>query len=536
MCHPKKWSALLATGAALALSGCGAAVRFRDAAPVWQVDDARDIPEPEEREYSPKKYFAEIFLVERLDRTLQLRDEEPAWNTNSLDEVPNSTWFQNRIGARRLSPAEAARGPDTGGPPQPPLVIVQSKVAGGNPGFIAKDKTGRRFIVKFDTLENPEMQTAAGVLVNRIFWTLGYNVPSDHVFTFRREDLSVEPGAVYKDVLKREHPLDWPVLDAILRTSPRQPNGAYRAFASQFLPGKPKGGFPPEGVRDDDPNDRVPHEHRRELRGLRVFAAWVGHTDMKEDNTLDVYVEENGRRFLRHYLLDFGEALDAHAAEKGRPEDGWEHYIDWGAQLKATFAFGLWKRPWEDTRPTRWASVGSFSARLFDPVQWREAYPYWPFFETDASDAYWAAKLVMRFDRATLAAIVGEGKFSDPEAAAYVVETLYARRTAIGRAYLEAVSPLDEWTVGSSGICAIDLGVFYGLATGGSVERLQGSRVVDSRSVDSAGRVCLPLPASETYTVYRLRVRRGSARRPPLEVHLIGGQSPRVVGIERIAP
>lgn len=522
----------------LALTGvaCGTGPVFRDAPVVWRVDDTRDIPEPAPREFDPKQYYAQIFVLDQVDRALQLPDEEPAWNTNALDEVPNSTWFQNRIGARTITPQEAARGHEAGGPPRLPLEVVQSKVGGGNPGFVVQDRSGRRFLIKFDTLENPEMQTAAGVLVNRIFWTLGYNVPSDHVFVFRREDLVIDPRARHEDARKRRRPLEWADIDGILRTSPRRPDGAYRAFASQFLPGKPMGGFSYDGVRGDDANDRVPHEHRRELRGLRVFSAWVGHTDIKEDNTLSMYVEEGGRRFLRHYLLDFGEAMDAHAAEKGRPEDGFEHFIDWGQQLKATFAFGLWKRPWEDSKPTRWASVGAFSAQAFDPVNWREAYPFAPFLEMDAADAYWAAKLVLRFDKPLLTAIVNQGRYSDPGAAAYVVDTLLARRDRIGRAYLEAVSPLDEFSAGPAGLCMKDLGVAHGLAADGVVERLRGSRVIDSRAVDARGRACLALPATEAYVVYRLRTRRAGEARPPLEVHLKGGSNARVLGVIRVVP
>ena len=166
---------------------------------------------------------------------------------------------------------------------------------------------------------------------------------------------------------------------------------------------------------------------------------------MKEDNTLDMYVHEGGRRFLRHYLIDFGEALGGHAAEKGRFEDGYEHYWDWERQSRAFVSFGLWKRPWEDVENTPWPSIGPFVAEPFDPRYWREAYPYWPYFEMDPADAFWGAKLVMRFDRPLLEAIVEKGRFSDPEAAAYLVDTLLARRDKIGRAYLEAADAARQF-------------------------------------------------------------------------------------------
>jgi hypothetical protein len=37
---------------------------------------------------------------------------------------------------------------------------------------------------------------------------------------------------------------------------------------------------------------RAPHEHRRELRALRVFGAWTNLVDLKAGNTLDALVEE----------------------------------------------------------------------------------------------------------------------------------------------------------------------------------------------------------------------------------------------------
>ncbi len=518
----------------LALS-CASAPRFRDAPPVWRVDDDQNIAEPTEREYDGKEYFANAFVIKRVDRALQIRDEELAGNLNSIEEVPDSSWFQNRIGIRHISPQQAAKAADTGGPPRKPLSVIGGKLGGDNPGFVIKDGTGRKFLVKFDTEQNPELQTSAGVIVNRIFWTAGYNVPSDHVFVFRKEELRIEPGARYTDEQKRRRPFDRQKIDSVLFTAHKREDGSYRAFASQLLEGKPKGGFSPDGQRRDDANDRVRHEHRRELRGMRVIAAWVNHSDMKEDNTLDMYVEQGGRRFLKHYLLDFGEALDGHGAKKGRSEDGWEHFIDWEMQVKATFAFGLWKRPWEDVQPTPWPSIGSFTAEPFDPLKWREEYPFWPFVEMDAADAYWGAKLVMRFDRPILEAIVAEGKLSEPAAARYLLDTLIARRDKVAHAYFEQVSPLDDFAITAQQFCMTDLSVRYGLERSGIVEWLKGSSVTASRAVNADGRVCVRAPRNDDYTVYRLRVRRGDKTHPPLEIHFKAGSQPRILGLVRSA-
>ncbi|MCP4448452.1 MAG: hypothetical protein GY811_24380 [Myxococcales bacterium] len=70
-------------------------------------------------------------------------------------------------------------------------------------------------------------------------------------------------------------------LESTLARLEVQADGSYRGFASKFLPGLPIGGIAPEGMRSDDSNDIVPHQHRRELRGQYVFFSWLNHTDVK---------------------------------------------------------------------------------------------------------------------------------------------------------------------------------------------------------------------------------------------------------------
>lgn len=539
--------AILIVLSALLAPGC-AHVRFQDQPVVWSVSDTEDIEEPRVREYHIMQYMADVLLLRGLPHVLTLPDKEPARNTNALDEVPASSWWNHRMGMRAISPEQLAVGPAESGPPQLPLTIVGGKGGGGNPGFLAKDGTGRTFVVKFDRPENPEMQTATGVIVNRLFWGLGYNVPADTVFWFDpASDLLVDPEATWDDELGHEHAFEPGVVSDILAPVPREADGRIRAIASEFLSGTPVGGFAPVGRRRDDPNDVFPHQHRRELRGMRVFAAWTGHSDMKEDNTLDMYVEEDGRHFLRHYLLDFGEALGAHQAEKDRPDDGYEYLVDWGRSAAALFSFGLWEREWERQEPTPWLSVGLFSGEHFVPAIWREAYPYRPFSEADPADLYWGAKHVLAFSREHVRAAVEAGQLSDPGASDWLVDALMERRERIGEAWLEAVSPVDWFAIEDGQLCMTDLGVHYGLADLGVVERVpdryeplyddrksEGERGVEAFRVQDDGRVCLPPSAEDGYLVDRLRVRRGRDYKPILQVHYRPGPDGRVLGVLRV--
>jgi hypothetical protein len=149
-------------------------------------------------------------------------------------------------------------------------------------------------------------------------------------------------------------------------------------------------------------------------------------------------------------------------------------------------------------------------------------------------DAFWAAKIVMRFDRPLLRAVVAEGKLSHPAAAEYLVDVLYERQKKIGQAYLEALTPLDWFTISSHELCATDLSVRYGLVTRGLVEVLDDKdEVAFDRLVDEQGRICIPIHADDRYRIYRLRVRRRSEIKPVLQVHFKGGSKARILGLVR---
>src|SRR3982751_3270912 len=66
-----------------------------------------------------------------------------AKNVNTIDEVPDSSWFTNRIGSRPITIEELTRGPAVGAAPDPSKwTLIREKTAGAHPGFTARDAKG----------------------------------------------------------------------------------------------------------------------------------------------------------------------------------------------------------------------------------------------------------------------------------------------------------------------------------------------------------------------------------------------------------
>ena len=376
-----------------------------------------------------------------------------AGNVNTVDEVPDSSWFTNRVGTRELPVDVVVRGPVVGPAPAPSKwTITREKSAGAAPGFTAQDANGQTFFISFDSKVNPEGATSAVVVATKIFWALGYNQVEYFVTTMSPESIAISPKATVRRPSGARTPLSQDDVSEILERAHRRPDGSYRMAAGRLLPGKVIGGFKYEGTRPDDPNDVVPHEHRRELRALRVFGAWTNLTDMKAGNTLDTVITEGGRGIVRHYLQDVGSTFGVGANGPHDWNEGWEYLYDGEGTKRRFFSFGLAFSPWQFADYERHAAIGRFEGDWFDPETWRPRVPTAAYREMRDDDAFWAARRVMAFSDALIRAIVKTGEFSDPAAEKYLGDVLIKRRDKIGYAYLTKINPIIDPALDASGV------------------------------------------------------------------------------------
>ena len=131
-------------------------------------------------------------------------------------------------------------------------------------------------------------------------------------------------------------------IDSFLKTVAVDRQRGYRAVATRVPVNWDKllGNFQFFNTRSDDPNDIVPHEHRRDLRGLFVFAAWLNHNWILPTSTLDVLVVENDIPFIRHLLIDFTSTLGSGFKRPKTAREGNEPMWDRGPTAKNVIGLG----------------------------------------------------------------------------------------------------------------------------------------------------------------------------------------------------
>jgi hypothetical protein len=490
-------AALAVAAAATTMPSHAQRPKFLSDDPLQREPDTQDASKVQEWEIG----LAADLLLNLFTKPGDLTPNVRAQNINTIDEVPDSNWFTNRIYAHPVSVAEITRAQNTiDGPAKGKWTLIRPKSAGVAPGFTVRDEKGEVWFVSFDPDGYPIAPTAAIAVSTRLFWALGYYQVETYLTTIRPEDVVIAENATIRAHGKRR-PFTQADLDEVFDHAARSDDGSYRVAAGRAVPGRPVGGFKYYGTRPDDPNDIVPHEHRRELRALQVFGAWTNLVDMKAGNTLDTVITEGGRGVVRHYLQDVGSTFGTGALAPRDGDEGHEYLYDGSKTAARLFTFGFAISPWQTMDYEEHPQIGRFEADEFEPEKWVPRVPVVALRHARADDTLWAALRVMAFSDDLIRAAVKAGGYSDPAAETLLADLLIKRRDKIGRVYTATINPLTRFALDDAGALTFENPA---VRAGYSEAPKEGYQATWSR-FDNATRATQPIGSPTNGTQERLQ-------------------------------
>jgi hypothetical protein len=388
-----------------------------------------------------------------------------AQGINTLGDPLEGAWWERRHYWRPMSLEELAAGAGKDSAPSMdgPWTVIAAKTEGITPGFVMLDSRGRRYFVKFDPLSNPEMATGAELISSKIFYALGYHVPENYLVYFPADILTIGEDVTVADRYGRERRMTRRDLSAILYRVPKTPEGLYRATASLAVPGKPLGPYRYFGTRADDPNDTVPHEHRRDLRAMHLACALVNHDDSRSINNYDALTDGPTGPYVKHYQLDFGSTLGSGSDKVNSPRSGGEYLFGWKQAAVQFVTLGLAVPRWARAHFPELPAVGRFESAMFDPDHWVPEYPNPAFRNRLPDDEFWMARQIVALRDEQIRAIIATARYSDPRASEWIAKCLIERRDKIGRAAFAKVLPIDRFELEDGRLVWTDLAALYGL-------------------------------------------------------------------------
>ena len=413
---------------------------------------------------------ADNLIFRPLAEAWAFRASTEAANANSLDEVADSAWFVNRLGVRDMTSEELALAacnneqilaPD--GAADGAWLVDEGKTDGSSLGFRV-NIGGKKYLFKVDT-DAPERPSAASTIGAAVYNAAGFNTSCEQVVYFRPSILKLKPGLKFKGNFDEPHDFDRAELDRIVALAPKK-DGKVRFQASAWLPGKLIGPFRYVGTRDDDPNDVIPHEERRELRGGRVLAAWIDHFDARDQNSMDSWISDRksvpdaSPGHVVHYNLDTSDCLGSSWDwEQITRRLGYSYVVDWNNIGLDFITLGLPLRPWDKVRrASGHEAFNYFDVANFKPDAWKNEYPNPAFDRMTERDAAWMARILSGFSPELVQALAAMGKFARPADTAYLASMLEGRLIKILERYLTRLSPIAAVHVEDGNhLCGVDL-------------------------------------------------------------------------------
>lgn len=523
---------------------------------IWQEDDrghVAEVPVRRQLEAQDLGLFVRDFGSRELQRFLSLEQMKPAEDVNARDEVPCSTWFCARHHLAPMTTEALLAGPPGARPPVLPLAVTKSKDRGAAAGFSATDAQGHRFLIKLDPPHHAGLSSGAEIMGNLIFYGAGYNVAGAFSLHVPPDAFQLAEQATFQLSGVAERPFTRARLDALLANAGHTREDEVSAAAIPWIEGEVLGAFDMMGTRSDDPNDRIPHQHRRSLRASRLLFGWLNVHDASALNTLDSYVEEDGRRFVRHHFIDFGAGLGSASWRRKDVFEGRESLFPLSRLLASLLTLGIYQRDWQRDQAAHDRSFGQLPPALgwfhpthgWDPRAFHTNRKVPAHLRMTPRDGYWGAKVITSFTRAQLRSLVNFAYAGRGEADA-VFEALVWRQRRIGETYLREYAAVEAPRVEGSRLCYLDIAVargFYPAAPRHVFELHDGRGRLVARAdmVTSQARLCVPLPETgparqAPYLVMAIRTQEATHTSRPSYVHLQRGVGGRlhVVGLERI--
>jgi hypothetical protein len=283
----------------------------------------------------------------------------------------------------------------------------------------------------------------------------------------------------------------------------------------------------------------IPHENRRELRGLRLLNAWLDRFDAREANTLDSWFsddkgnKESSPGHVVHYHIDTSECLGSEWAwDSVSRRLGHSYLVDWGDMATDFATLGIPARPWDRARKTPGRELFAYyRVEDFVPDQWKMEYPNPAFSRMTERDGAWMARILARFTPEMVRALAEMGRLSDPADTDYLAGVLEGRLERILDRYLTRLSSITAVRVeGSNELCGTNLAEWRSIRGAAAFRYVaRASRPLPMQvSRRPGGVVCVTLPhvaadggipASAPQRYLRVTLEDGVAA-APLIVHL----------------
>jgi len=432
-------------------------------------------------------------------------------NVNALDEVPDSSWFTNRIGVHAITPHEletyACRPDQMLDPEHAPdhsWLVDKGKDSGSTPGFRMKVPGHGKYLMKVNPGAVQERQIAATLIGEAVFWAAGYNASCEQALAVRPSVFKLKPGlrATHGN-FGDEYDFDQKALDDMLAKATHR-GDRVRMTASAWVSGYTIGQFRYEGTRDDDPNDVIPHQDRRELRGMRLLTAWIDHFDSREGNSLDTWMTDSkggapdsSPGHVVHYQIGTSAALgDTWDSDAITRRLGTSYILDWNDTAVDFITLGALTRPWDTEQFTPGHELfGYMNVAGFDPEKWKNEYPNAAFDRMTERDGAWMARILAHFTPDLVATLARMPDFTDPRNTTYLASVLEGRLEKILARYLTRLSPIADVTLSNGELCGVDLAEWRGVRAAPAFRyaaRVVGGAPLAVRHEDG-GKVCTTL-------------------------------------------